>query len=45
MVEISKSDWKLFRERLPEWQEHYMERLTKEYIEYLKSKKIVRLGE
>jgi hypothetical protein len=28
MVEISKSDWKLFRERLPEWQEHYMERLT-----------------
>jgi hypothetical protein len=37
MVEISKSDWKLFRERLPEWQEHYMERLTKEYIELLSS--------
>jgi hypothetical protein len=37
MVEISKSDWKLFRERLPEWQEHYMERLTKEYIELLGS--------
>ena len=28
MVEISKADWKLFRERVPEWQEHYMERLT-----------------
>ena len=21
MVEISKADWKLFRERVPEWQE------------------------
>ena len=29
MVEISKVDWKLFREKVPEWQEHYMERLTK----------------
>jgi hypothetical protein len=37
MGEISKSDWELFRERLPEWQEHYMERLTKEYIELLSS--------
>ena len=35
MVEISKKDWKLYRERLPEWQEHFMERLTKEYIELL----------
>lgn len=35
MVEISKSDWKLYRERVPEWQEHYMERLTKEYIDLL----------
>lgn len=35
MVEISKSDWKLFRERVPEWQEHYMERLTRGYIELL----------
>lgn len=25
MVEISKKDCKLFRERVPEWQEHYME--------------------
>jgi hypothetical protein len=37
MVEISKADWKLFRERVPEWQEHYMERLTKKYIELLSS--------
>lgn len=29
MAEISKADWKLFCERVPEWQEHYMERLTK----------------
>ena len=33
MVEISKVDWRLFRERVPEWQEHYMERLTKKYME------------
>ena len=35
MVEISKRDWKLYRERLPEWQEHFMEQLMKEYIELL----------
>ncbi|HKM22881.1 MAG TPA: multidrug transporter [Lachnospiraceae bacterium] len=37
MVEISKSDWKLYRERVSDWQEHYMERLTKEYIKLLSS--------
>ena len=37
MVEISKQDWKLFREKIPEWQEHYMERLVKEYIKLLSS--------
>lgn len=36
-MEISKSDWKLFRERVSKWQEHYMEQLTKEYIELLSS--------
>ncbi|MCI7792394.1 MAG: multidrug transporter [Lachnospiraceae bacterium] len=36
-MEISKRDWKLFRERIPEWQEHYMERLVKEYIKLLSS--------
>lgn len=35
MYEISKKDWKLFREKLPDWQEHYMERLNREYIEML----------
>ena len=37
MVEISKVDWKLFREKVPEWQELYMERLTKKYVELLSS--------
>ena len=36
-IEIKKSDWKLFREKLPEWQERYMERLVKKYIELLSS--------
>lgn len=34
-MEISKNDWKLFRERIPGWQEAYMERLNREYIELL----------
>lgn len=36
-IEIKKSDWKLFRERLPEWQEKYMEKLVAEYADYLQS--------
>ena len=32
---ISKSDWKLFRERIGEWQEANMERLNKEYVKLL----------
>lgn len=36
-IDIKKSDWKLFREKLPEWQEKYMERLVKEYSDYLRS--------
>lgn len=35
MVEISKRDWKLFQEKLPDWQEQYMERLCKEYVALL----------
>lgn len=31
-MECSKSDWKLFGIRIAEWQEAYMERLTKEYM-------------
>lgn len=37
MIEISKQDWKLFREKLPGWQEAYMERLCREYMELLTS--------
>ena len=37
MVDISKADWKLFCIRVPEWQEHYMEHLQKEYIQLLSS--------
>lgn len=39
MVEISKQDWKLFRERIPGWQERYMEQLVREYIDLLSSQK------
>lgn len=34
-MECSKSDWRLFRSRIMEWQENYMDRLNKEYIEIL----------
>lgn len=36
-IDIKKSDWKLLRERLPGWQERYMERLVKEYVDYLQT--------
>ena len=32
---FNESDWKLFRSRLPEWQEAYMERLNREYASLL----------
>lgn len=32
---VNEADWKLFRRRLPGWQEAYMARLNKEYIELL----------
>lgn len=35
MMEISKKDWKLFREKLAVWQENYMARLIKDYIALL----------
>ena len=37
IMEISKADWKLYRERVSDWQEHYMEQLTREYVELLTS--------
>ena len=33
--QISESDWKLFRIRLPGWQEAYMDQLNNEYIAIL----------
>lgn len=32
---VNESDWRLFRSRLPIWQEAYMERLNREYIALL----------
>lgn len=31
----NESDWKLLREKLPEWQEAYMDRLNREYAALL----------
>ena len=31
----SKSDWKLLRDKLPEWQEKYMDKLIGEYVVFL----------
>ena len=38
-MDISKKDWKLFRERLSGWQENYMEGLVKEYANFLNDNK------
>ena len=35
IMDISKKDWKLFREKLSDWQEKYIEGLIKEYVNYL----------
>lgn len=34
---FTEADWKLFRKRLPDWQERYMEGLIEEYKVYLSS--------
>ena len=34
-MEVSKKDWKLYREKIPEWQEAYMEKLITSYVKYL----------
>ena len=39
MYQSEEKDWKLYREKLPEWQEAYMERLIKEYVELLNGDK------
>jgi hypothetical protein len=35
MLTITEPDWKLFRKKVPNWQERYMEKLNREYIELL----------
>ncbi len=32
---FTESDWKLFRQKLPDWQEAYMEKLVKKYLSIL----------
>ena len=32
---VNEKDWKLFRSRLPDWQEGYMKKLLQEYAEIL----------
>lgn len=38
-MQISEYDWKIFRKKIPDWQESYMELLAKEYIILLQSEK------
>ena len=38
MVECTKNDWKLFKNKIQEWQERYIEKLNNEYIEILNGK-------
>ena len=38
-MEISKEDWKRYREKLPVWQENYMNHLNKEYMSLLSADK------
>ena len=35
MYQVKEQDWKLFREKLPLWQEAYLDRLNQEYIQLL----------
>lgn len=39
IMDISKKDWKLFREKLSCWQENYMEGLVKTYADFLNDDK------
>ena len=34
-MEVSKQDWKLFREKISAWQESYIEKLNHEYVKLL----------
>ena len=39
IMDISKKDWELFREKLSGWQENYIEGLVKEYANFLNDDK------
>lgn len=39
MIQITERDWKIFRKKIPDWQETYIERLVTEYITLLQSDK------
>ena len=34
-IPINESDWKLFRQKLPDWQEAYIDSLNREYVSLL----------
>ena len=34
-MDVNIHDWKLFKEKLPEWQERYMDKLEKEYVQII----------
>ncbi len=34
-MDVNEKDWKLFRKKLPGWQENYIEKLIKEYVDFL----------
>ena len=36
-MEVSKKDWKFYREKIRGWQETYMEKLVTQYVDYLNS--------
>lgn len=38
-MQISEHDWKIFRKKIPDWQDRYMERLAVDYITLLQSDK------
>lgn len=39
MPDFTENDWKLFRSKIVDWQEAYMEKLNKQYIEILTANK------
>ena len=39
-MDYSKSDWKLFQKKVPDWQEAYIKKLLKEYINLLEEPKL-----